>query len=142
MIRRRYSQPISLKAPDLRQVSDLVALEGHHVHVVGTDALPCRRAGAAFPGMRPKEDCIGANVFAFSVDAPRLEVVARVRHERIEPFHPIDAAGGIHKTACVGSVASGNWPVSLWAGTVGAGGACCLSLSISASSWVRVVSVS
>src|ERR1700758_2548614 len=54
--------------PDLRHVEDLVAVEVHHVHVVGFGGFARRRYRAAVAGVRPVENPEHGHVVARLVD--------------------------------------------------------------------------
>src|SRR4051812_2330582 len=75
--------------PDLRHVADLVAVEGHVVHVVGIYALACRGDGAALAGVSAVEHSVSDDFAACFVDGEGLHLGAPVRHWRQQPFHPL-----------------------------------------------------
>ena len=70
-------------------MADLVAVEVHHVDVVGARALSGRGHRAALAGVRPVEDGIRGNALAFGVDSERLQLVAAVGKHSHHPLHPL-----------------------------------------------------
>ena len=68
--------------PNLRHVANAIALELHHVHVVGLRALAGRRHWAAVPGVGAGEDGVGDDMVPLRVDRERLQLVTTVGEDR------------------------------------------------------------
>src|SRR5262245_2292935 len=75
--------------PDLCQMSNLVAVELHNVHVVRCHFLARRWNRAALTGMSAVEDSIGRNVVALRVGGKGHELVPPVRNAAQQALHPI-----------------------------------------------------
>src|SRR5262249_19202389 len=60
--------------PDFGHVADLVAVEVHHIDIVGLGALARRRARTALAAMRRMEDTIGGDVFSLLVGGERFDL--------------------------------------------------------------------
>src|SRR6266550_3230319 len=74
--------------PDLRHVADLVAVEFHHIDVIGAGALSSRRTGTALAGMGGRKHAIGAYAVALGIGREGFNLIATVRHEGQQALHP------------------------------------------------------
>src|SRR4029078_4559621 len=76
--------------PDFRHVSNLIAVELHHIHVVGfVDGLSGWGTGSVGTGMRASEDAIGAHIVALVINGERLNFVLTVRKNDQQALHPV-----------------------------------------------------
>src|SRR5437763_13270596 len=74
--------------PDLRHVADLVAVEFHHIDVIGAGALSGRRTGTALASMGGRKHPICAYAVALGISRERFYLVATIWHEGQQALHP------------------------------------------------------
>src|SRR4030095_11992918 len=77
--RRRFLNPAELLhrqsgVPDFRHVPDPLAVEVHHIHIVGLHPLARWWAWATLAGMSAGEDAVGTNARPLIVSSKRLQL--------------------------------------------------------------------
>src|SRR4030095_12847033 len=75
--------------PDLRHVTDAIAVALHRVDAVGYAPLAGRRHRSAGAGMRGAEYAIRGDVLALVVHGERADLVRRVGAWAIQTLHPV-----------------------------------------------------
>src|SRR4030095_181400 len=75
--------------PDLRHVTNLVAVELHHIHVVRLDALSGGWHWPTVTRMASPEHSVSGNVLSFVIDSERSNFIPPVRKRCEETFHPL-----------------------------------------------------
>src|SRR5437762_8632227 len=74
--------------PDLRHVADLVAVEFHHIDVIGACAFSRRWARTALASMGGRKHAMGAYAVALGIGREGFNLITTVRHEGQQALHP------------------------------------------------------